>query len=192
MMLAAMSTVLGLHPDRAHGVLGPMAFAIMGGLLVATLLTLIFLPTLYMAVFGRRPAANAAAHVKPKGSRHDDGCGDRHAPAVPGRAAADVSTHRPGAVRERDLDPGGRVHHRQRARGTGRCAALALQVQLGRSPPRRARFGAAARRHPRLLRAPRASQRRSCGCCSCVGASACSSASPSWPVRSHSRNGSVS
>jgi Cu/Ag efflux pump CusA len=29
-----------------------MAFAIMGGLLVATLLTLIFLPALYMAVLG--------------------------------------------------------------------------------------------------------------------------------------------
>jgi multidrug efflux pump subunit AcrB len=30
---------------------GPMAFAIMGGLLVATLLTLIFLPTVYVTVF---------------------------------------------------------------------------------------------------------------------------------------------
>jgi len=31
---------------------GPMAFAIMGGLLVATLLTLILLPVLYVVVFG--------------------------------------------------------------------------------------------------------------------------------------------
>jgi multidrug efflux pump subunit AcrB len=30
---------------------GPMAFAIMGGLLVATVLTLIFLPALYVACF---------------------------------------------------------------------------------------------------------------------------------------------
>jgi multidrug efflux pump subunit AcrB len=30
---------------------GPMAFAIMGGLLVATVLTLIFLPALYVAWF---------------------------------------------------------------------------------------------------------------------------------------------
>jgi hypothetical protein len=30
---------------------GPMAFAIMGGLLVATILTLIFLPTLYVVWF---------------------------------------------------------------------------------------------------------------------------------------------
>jgi multidrug efflux pump len=29
-----------------------MAFAIMGGLLVATVLTLVFLPTLYLAWFG--------------------------------------------------------------------------------------------------------------------------------------------
>jgi Cu/Ag efflux pump CusA len=34
-----------------------MAFAIMGGLLVATLLTLIFLPTVYMAVFGKEEPA---------------------------------------------------------------------------------------------------------------------------------------
>jgi multidrug efflux pump subunit AcrB len=31
-----------------------MAFAIMGGLMVATLLTLVFLPALYVAVFDRR------------------------------------------------------------------------------------------------------------------------------------------
>jgi len=31
---------------------GPMAFAIMGGLLVATILTLVFLPTLYVTWFG--------------------------------------------------------------------------------------------------------------------------------------------
>jgi len=30
---------------------GPMAFAIMGGLLVATILTLVFLPTLYVVWF---------------------------------------------------------------------------------------------------------------------------------------------
>ena len=38
-------------PDRAHHILGPMAYAIMGGLLVATLLTLLFLPALYVAWF---------------------------------------------------------------------------------------------------------------------------------------------
>jgi multidrug efflux pump subunit AcrB len=61
MMLAAMSTVLGLLPIAPTVFWGPMAFAIMGGLLVATLLTLIFLPTLYMAVFGKEDAAPARA-----------------------------------------------------------------------------------------------------------------------------------
>jgi multidrug efflux pump len=40
---------------------GPMAFAIMGGLLVATLLTLIFLPALYVTVFGGKPPTAEAA-----------------------------------------------------------------------------------------------------------------------------------
>jgi multidrug efflux pump subunit AcrB len=55
MMLAAMSTVLGLLPIAPTVFWGPMAFAIMGGLLVATVLTLVVLPTLYMTVFGGKP-----------------------------------------------------------------------------------------------------------------------------------------
>jgi multidrug efflux pump subunit AcrB len=47
-MLTALSTVLGLIPIAPEVFWGPMAFAIMGGLLVATLLTLVFLPTLYV------------------------------------------------------------------------------------------------------------------------------------------------
>jgi multidrug efflux pump subunit AcrB len=53
MMLAAMSTILGLLPIAPTVFWGPMAFAIMGGLLVATMLTLVLLPTLYVAVFGK-------------------------------------------------------------------------------------------------------------------------------------------
>jgi len=53
MMLAAMSTILGLLPIAPTVFWGPMAFAIMGGLLVATMLTLVLLPTVYVAVFGR-------------------------------------------------------------------------------------------------------------------------------------------
>jgi multidrug efflux pump subunit AcrB len=53
MMLTALSTVLGLIPIAPTVFWGPMAFAIMGGLMVATLLTLVFLPTVYMAVFGK-------------------------------------------------------------------------------------------------------------------------------------------
>jgi Cu/Ag efflux pump CusA len=38
---------------------GPMAFAIMGGLMVGTVLTLILLPVLYVTVFdGKTPAAD--------------------------------------------------------------------------------------------------------------------------------------
>jgi multidrug efflux pump subunit AcrB len=55
MMLTALSTVLGLIPIAPTVFWGPMAFAIMGGLMVATLLTLVFLPTLYVTVFGGRP-----------------------------------------------------------------------------------------------------------------------------------------
>jgi multidrug efflux pump subunit AcrB len=50
-MLTAISTVLGFIPIAADVFWGPMAFAIMGGLFVATILTLIVLPALYVALF---------------------------------------------------------------------------------------------------------------------------------------------
>jgi multidrug efflux pump subunit AcrB len=68
MMLTAISTVLGLIPIAPTVFWGPMAFAIMGGLLVATLLTLVFLPTIYVAIFGGTPGergASAAPAGKP-------------------------------------------------------------------------------------------------------------------------------
>jgi multidrug efflux pump subunit AcrB len=62
-LLTAVSTVLGLIPIAPTVFWGPMAFAIMGGLLVATILTLVFLPTLYVTWFrGRAPGpADVAA-----------------------------------------------------------------------------------------------------------------------------------
>jgi multidrug efflux pump subunit AcrB len=51
-MLTAVSTVLGMIPIAWTVFWGPMAFAIMGGLLVATILTLVFLPVLYVTWFG--------------------------------------------------------------------------------------------------------------------------------------------
>jgi multidrug efflux pump subunit AcrB len=60
MILTAISTVLGLIPIAPTVFWGPMAFAIMGGLLVATLLTLILLPVLYVTVFGNDKPAPAA------------------------------------------------------------------------------------------------------------------------------------
>jgi multidrug efflux pump subunit AcrB len=64
-MLTAISTVLGMIPIAWTVFWGPMAFAIMGGLLVATVLTLLFLPALYVAFFRiseptSRPHAAAA------------------------------------------------------------------------------------------------------------------------------------
>ena len=65
----------GHDPAVALGVLGPMAVAIMGGLIVATVLTLLFLPALYAAWFRvRRPEdegthASATARGSPAGRR---------------------------------------------------------------------------------------------------------------------------
>ena len=57
-MLTAISTVLGLIPIAVTIFWGPMAIAVMGGLLVATVLTLIFLPAVYVAWFRiKEPAA---------------------------------------------------------------------------------------------------------------------------------------
>jgi multidrug efflux pump subunit AcrB len=50
-LLTAGSTVLGMMPIAPTVFWGPMAFAIMGGLLVASVLTLVFLPTLYVTLF---------------------------------------------------------------------------------------------------------------------------------------------
>jgi multidrug efflux pump subunit AcrB len=66
-MLTAVSTVLGMIPIAPTVFWGPMAYAIMGGLLVATVLTLVFLPTLYVTVFGRgTPEADGPAVTPPK------------------------------------------------------------------------------------------------------------------------------
>jgi multidrug efflux pump len=56
-MLTAVSTVLGLIPIAPTVFWGPMAFAVMGGLLVATVLTLIVTPALYVQFFGVRETA---------------------------------------------------------------------------------------------------------------------------------------
>ena len=50
-MLTAISTVLGFIPIAPTVFWGPMAFAIMGGLFVATVLTLLVLPALYVTWF---------------------------------------------------------------------------------------------------------------------------------------------
>ena len=64
-MLTAVSTVLGMIPIAPTVFWGPMAYAIMGGLLVGTLLTLVFLPTLYVTWFGFREAKPAPSARQP-------------------------------------------------------------------------------------------------------------------------------
>ena len=64
-MLTAISTVLGMIPIAPTVFWGPMAFAIMGGLLVATILTLIFLPTLYVTWFSLTEKRSDQPAAKP-------------------------------------------------------------------------------------------------------------------------------
>jgi len=60
-MLTAISTVLGMIPIAPTIFWGPMAYSIMGGLLVATVLTLIFLPALYVTCFRVNKSEPASA-----------------------------------------------------------------------------------------------------------------------------------
>jgi multidrug efflux pump len=61
-MLTAAAAVLAMIPLTRSAFYGPMAVAIMGGLVVATVLTLLFLPALYAAWFraGRTGEVGAA------------------------------------------------------------------------------------------------------------------------------------
>ena len=76
-LLTASAAILGMIPIAPTIFWGPMAYAIMGGLAVATLLTLVFLPALYVAWFRIKqphPPALAAgpqpvgADLSPQGS----------------------------------------------------------------------------------------------------------------------------
>ena len=59
-VLTALAAILAMIPLTRSVFWGPMAITMMGGLLVATILTLLFLPALYAAWFRvRRPKAEA-------------------------------------------------------------------------------------------------------------------------------------
>ena len=60
-VLTAISTVLGLIPIAPTVFWGPMAFAVMGGLFVATMLTLLVLPVFYITLYRAREPATTAA-----------------------------------------------------------------------------------------------------------------------------------
>ena len=54
-LLTAAAAILGMVPIAPTVFWGPMAYAVMGGLVVATLLTLVFLPALYVTWFKIAP-----------------------------------------------------------------------------------------------------------------------------------------
>jgi multidrug efflux pump subunit AcrB len=65
-MLTAISTVLGLIPIAFTVFWGPMAFAVMGGLTVASVLTLIVLPVLYVMWCEGEDARDPASEPGPR------------------------------------------------------------------------------------------------------------------------------
>ncbi|MCF1482147.1 MULTISPECIES: efflux RND transporter permease subunit [Rhizobium/Agrobacterium group] len=70
-MLTAAAATLALIPISRQIFWGPMAFAMMGGIVVGTVLTLLFLPALYITWFRIKPEKNPA---------HDKHVPDTHAP----------------------------------------------------------------------------------------------------------------
>ncbi|MEW6682463.1 MAG: efflux RND transporter permease subunit [Nitrospirota bacterium] len=60
-MLTALAAILAMVPLTRSTFWGPMAWAIMGGLLVATLLTLLFLPALYASWYNAKKPTHAAS-----------------------------------------------------------------------------------------------------------------------------------
>ena len=67
--LTAAAAVLAMIPLTRSAFFGPMAVAIMGGLVVATLLTLLFLPALYAAWFRVTAPAPARPSRTPSAPR---------------------------------------------------------------------------------------------------------------------------
>jgi multidrug efflux pump len=60
-LLTAAAAILGMIPIAPTVFWGPMAYAVMGGLIVATLLTLVFLPALYVTWFRISPPLSKPA-----------------------------------------------------------------------------------------------------------------------------------
>jgi multidrug efflux pump subunit AcrB len=64
-LLTAAAAILAMIPIAATVFWGPMAYAIMGGLSVATGLTLVFLPALYVVWFRVKPPAELPPTATP-------------------------------------------------------------------------------------------------------------------------------
>jgi multidrug efflux pump len=89
-VLTALAAILAMIPLSRSAFWGPMATTIMGGLFVATFLTLLFLPALY-ALWFRRSLDQRVAEPAPAEMRPEAHSGDVHpgkpASALPGRPA---------------------------------------------------------------------------------------------------------
>lgn len=84
--LTAAAAILAMVPLSFSAFWGPMAVSIMGGLAVATLLTLLFLPALYAAWFRAKPVVeeDPADDIRRRALAH-----------VPALAAPGVASSRP-------------------------------------------------------------------------------------------------
>jgi hypothetical protein len=66
-VLTALAAILAMIPLSRSGFWGSMAVTIMGGLLVATVLTILFLPALYALCFRRSLDTSGAEAGRPEG-----------------------------------------------------------------------------------------------------------------------------
>jgi multidrug efflux pump subunit AcrB len=78
-MLTALTAVLALIPISRGVFWGPLAYAMMGGILVATVLTILVLPAAYALFFGKEPKGKEDEAVS---SGEDDAADHRHPPAI--------------------------------------------------------------------------------------------------------------
>ena len=82
-LLTASAAILGMVPIAPTVFWGPMAYAIMGGLAVATVLTLVFLPALYVAWFRiKSPHPSASQDDRCPHRRHSHSLTSREATMV--------------------------------------------------------------------------------------------------------------
>ena len=80
-VLTALASILAMIPLSGSAFWGPMAFTIMGGLFVATFLTLLFLPALYAMWFRRTLDVVSPAASPPVGETLQAGQPPAPAPA---------------------------------------------------------------------------------------------------------------
>lgn len=78
-LLTAAAASLALIPIAFEVFWGPMAFAMMGGIIIGTVLTLLFLPALYIAWFRLKEPQPPAEAVPPEQPVHDPGDDSRTA-----------------------------------------------------------------------------------------------------------------